>query len=195
MKTIYLTLAVLLTSILSVQAQDGDQKSSIGIKGGYNLSSVSFDGDAETDHLNGFHIGLYGESFINDYFSIQPELLYSKQGYKIEDNGFTYKQELDYINLPIMFKVYPVKSIFFEAGPQIGLSIANKETFDAGFVFYDTTKEFEPENFDWGINLGAGFKTDSGISLGVRHHIGQSDIYDEDKPKNRVWQLYLGVAF
>lgn len=195
MKKLYITLAIVLAGAITIQAQDRDNKSSIGIKGGYNLSSVSFDGDSETEKLNGFHIGLYGESFIGEHFSIQPELLYSKQGYKIVDNGVTYKQELDYINLPVMFKLYPVKSFFIEAGPQVGVSIAHKETFDAGFVLYDTTKEFEPENFDWGVNLGAGFKTDSGVSLGIRHHLGQSDIYDEDKPKNRVWQVYLGFDF
>ncbi|MEO9571896.1 MAG: porin family protein [Polaribacter sp.] len=195
MKTIYLIITLMMVSVISLNAQDIKKKSTAGIKGGYNLSFVSFDGTSETEKLQGFHIGFYGESFLGKYFSIQPEILYSQQGYKIVDNGGTYKQKLDYINIPIMFKLYPVNSFFLEAGPQIGVSISHKETFDAGFVLYDTSEEFEPENFDWGINLGAGFKSESGISLGVRHHLGQNDIYDEDKPKNRVWQVYVGFDF
>jgi hypothetical protein len=195
MKKIYITLAFILTGVISLNAQDSKNKSTAGIKGGYNLSSVSFDGSSETEKLHGFHIGIYGESFLGEHFSIQPEILYSQQGYKIVSNGGTYKQKLDYINIPVMFKLYPVKSFFLEAGPQVGFSISHKETFDAAFDLYDTSQEFEPENFDWGINVGAGFKSEAGVSLGVRHHIGQSDIYDEDKPKNRVWQIYVGFEF
>ncbi len=193
MKTIYLTIALMVTSILTLHAQDRKNKSTAGIKGGYNMSSVSFDGTSETDKLHGYHIGIYGESYIGNYLSIQPEIMYSKQGYKIIDQSGTYTQKLDYINVPLMLKLYPVKSFFLEAGPQIGFSISHKETFDSGFILYDTEKEFEPNNFDWGVNVGAGFKSDSGLSLGVRYHLGQNDIYDEDKPKNRVWQLYVAL--
>ncbi|TMM30390.1 PorT family protein [Polaribacter aestuariivivens] len=195
MKTIYITIALTIVTMLSINAQNDTNKSTAGIKGGYNLSSVSFDGNSETAKLHGFHIGFYGESYIGKHFSVQPEILYSQQGYKIIDNSGTYTQKLDYINVPLMFKMYPVKSFFLEAGPQIGFSISHKETFDSGFVLYDTSEEFEPKNFDWGINLGAGFKSDAGISLGARYHIGQNDIYDQDKPKNRVWQIYLGFEF
>ena len=195
MKTIYVTIALMMASIISLNAQNRKNKAIAGIKGGYNVSSVSFDGNSETAKLHGFHIGVYGESYIGEYFSVQPEILYSQQGYKIIDGNATYTQKLDYINIPLMLKMYPAKSFFLEAGPQIGFSISHKETFDSGFVLYDTSKEFEPSNFDWGVNLGAGFKSDGGLSLGVRYHIGQSDIYDQDKPKNRVWQIYLGFEF
>ncbi|TXD49967.1 porin family protein [Polaribacter sp. IC073] len=195
MKTIYIAIALIITSVVSLSAQDRKNKATAGIKGGYNLSSVSFDGTSETSKLHGFHVGIYGESYIGKYLSIQPEILYSQQGYKIVDDSGTYTQKLDYINIPLMLKLYPVKSFFLEAGPQIGFSIAHKETFDSGFILYDTSEEFEPNNFDWGVNLGAGFKSDAGVSLGARYHIGQSDIYDEDKPKNRVWQIYLGFEF
>jgi hypothetical protein len=195
MKIIYITIALTITSIISLSAQDRKNKSTAGIKGGYNISSVSFDGSSETANLHGYHIGIYGESYIGKYLSIQPEILYSKQGYKIIDENGTYTQKLDYINVPLMLKVYPVKSFFIEAGPQIGFSIAHKETFDSGFILYDSSREFEPSNFDWGVNLGAGFKSDSGVTLGVRYHMGQSDIYDKDKPKNRVVQISVGFEF
>lgn len=195
MKKNQLILLFIVMISASIYAQNDDKKSKAGIKGGYNLSAVSFDGDSETAQLHGFHIGFYGESFIGSNVSLQLELLYSQQGYKIIDGGGTYKQELDYINLPLMLKLYPSENFFLEAGPQIGLSISHKETFDSGFILYDTSKEFEPRNFDWGLNFGGGFKTNSGVSLGVRYHLGLNDIYDEDKPKNRVWQFYIGVDF
>jgi hypothetical protein len=54
-----------------------------------------------------FHLGVYGESFISDSFAVQPELMYSQQGYKITNANGTFTQQLDYINLPIMLKAYP----------------------------------------------------------------------------------------
>ena len=126
----------MIAGIASLNAQDRKNKATVGVKGGYNVSSVSFDGTSETAKLHGFHIGVYGESYFGKYFSIQPEIIYSQQGYKIIDENGTYTQKLDYINVPLMLKLYPVKSFFIEAGPQIGFSISHKETFDSGFILY-----------------------------------------------------------
>lgn len=173
-----------------MNAQDNTiPKSNGGIKGGYNLAAVSFDGDGETEQRHGFHIGVYGESFISESFSIQPELMYSQQGYEITNSSGTFTQKLDYINLPLMLKAYPSKKIFLEAGPQIGLAVSHKEEYDG---LFSGSQEYDPNNFDWGMNFGGGFKTDSGISLGVRYHLGLGDLYDEGKAQNRVLQFSLG---
>jgi hypothetical protein len=192
MKTIYSTLALIIGITNAVSAQDrAMHQSNAGIKGGYNLAAVNFDGNGETGQRHGFHVGVYGESFISESFSIQPELMYSQQGYEIKDsNGnVTFTQKLNYINLPIMLKVYPAKSFFLEAGPQIGLAISNKEEYSG---FFNSSQEYNPNNFDWGMNFGAGFKTDSGISFGARYHLGLGDLYDEAKAYNRVWQFSVG---
>ncbi|ARV07021.1 hypothetical protein BTO04_10120 [Polaribacter sp. SA4-10] len=195
MKTTYIAIAVMIVSTLSLNAQDRKNKATAGIKGGYNVSSVSFDGTSETERLHGFHLGIYVESYIGKYISVQPEILYSQQGYKMIDEDGTFTQKLDYLNVPLMLKLYPMKSFFLEAGPQVGFSISHKETYDSDFIFGDTSRELEPNNFDWGVNLGAGFKSDAGFTLAARYHIGQNDIYDEDKPKNRLWQISVGFEF
>lgn len=190
MKKIYSTLVLILGIATSVSAQDtATHQSNAGIKGGYNLAAVSFDGDGETGQRHGFHIGVYGESFISESFSIQPELMYSQQGYEIKDANGTFTQKLNYINLPVMLKAYPSKNFFLEAGPQIGLAISHKEEYDG---LFSSSQEYDPNNFDWGMNFGAGFKTNSGISLGMRYHLGLGDLYDEGKAQNRVWQFSVG---
>lgn len=190
MKTIYSILALFFGIITSVNAQDaGARQSNAGIKGGYNLAAVNFDGNGETGQRHGFHIGVYGESFISESFSIQPELLYSQQGYEIKDSNGTFTQKLDYINLPLMLKAYPSQNFFLEAGPQIGLAISHKEEYDG---LFSSSQQYNPNNFDWGMNFGGGFKTNSGISLGVRYHLGLGDLYDQGKAQNRVWQFSVG---
>ena len=190
MKIKYIAIALFLGIIAKMNAQDTTvPKLNGGIKGGYNLAAVSFDGDGETEQRHGFHIGVYGESFISESFSIQPELMYSQQGYEITNSSGTFTQKLDYINLPLMLKAYPSKNFFLEAGPQIGLAISHKEEYDG---LFSGSQEYDPNNFDWGVNFGGGFKTDSGISLGVRYHLGLGDLYDEGKAQNRVLQFSLG---
>ena len=194
MKTTYITLIIVIISIFNMNAQDSNT-SNAGLKFGYNLAAVSFDGDTETGQRHAFHAGFYGESFVSEVVALQIELMYSQQGYELKDNGGTFTQKLDYINLPLLLKIYPNKNFFLEAGPQAGLAISHKEEFDSNFNLFNTSNEFEPHNFDWGVNFGGGFKTDSGVSLGVRYHLGLGDIYDEGSPQNRVWQFSLGFDF
>lgn len=189
-KTKFLALALFIGIGTTINAQDNTtHRSNGGIKGGYNLAAVSFDGEGETKQRHSFHVGIYGESFISENFSIQPELMYSQQGYVLKDSNGTFTQKLNYINLPLMFKAYPSKNLFFEAGPQIGLAVSHKEEYDG---LFSGSQEYDPNSFDWGMNFGGGFKTDSGVSLGVRYHLGLGDLYDEGKAQNRVWQFSVG---
>ena len=71
MKTKFLSVLMLLLAI-NMQSQDDNKKeSNTGLKGGYNLAAVSFDGDGETGQRHSFHIGFYSESFLNDNVSLQ----------------------------------------------------------------------------------------------------------------------------
>lgn len=192
MKKIYITLLFLGTLTLTQAQENTNGKSHTGIKGGYNLSSVSYNGEGETDQRNGFHVGIYGESFLSDVLSLQPELLFSQQGYEINSSSGKFTQKLNYINLPLMVKLYPVQNFFLEVGPQIGVAITHKEVYDG---LFNSSQEFNPDSFDWGMNFGAGIKTNSGISLGVRYHLGIGDLYDEQKAQNRVWMFSVGFDF
>ena len=185
-----------LQSVLAQDTNDNEKsKSTGGIKAGYNLASVAFDGDGETSNRNGFHVGFYGESYATDFLAVQLELLYSQQGYEIESDAGVFKQKLNYINLPISIKLYPIKNFYFEAGPQLGLAISHKEEFDSEFNLLDSEAEFDPRSFDYGANVGLGIKSDSGFGIGARYYFGLGDIYDEGNPRNRVLQISASFAF
>lgn len=194
MKKGYLITIALLCLIFTSNAQEENtEASNFGLKGGYNLAAVSFDGEEETGQRHSFHVGIYGESFVSKAVALQLELQYSQQGYQVKSNGGTFTQKLDYINIPLLFKMYPEDSFYLEVGPQAGFAISHKETFDSSFNLFDTSQEFEPNKLDWGINFGGGFKTNNGVSLGVRYHLGLGDIYEnQGSPRNRVWQFSIG---
>lgn len=196
MKNTLLTFTLILATFINIGAQETENlnESNAGIKFGYNLAAVSFDGDSETGQRHAFHLGFYGESFLSDGLTLQMEVLYSQQGYEIKDNGGKFTQKLDYINLPLSLKLYPIQNVFLEVGPQAGFAISHKEEFDSNFGLFDTSQEFDPHNFDWGFNFGGGFKSNTGVSISLRYHLGLGEIYDEGSPQNRVWQFSLGFA-
>ena len=67
MKNLLLTIALVFGVIFTSNAQDTDtkSKSTAGIKGGYNLAAVSYDGEGETGQRSGFHVGVFGESYLS----------------------------------------------------------------------------------------------------------------------------------
>ena len=74
MKTNYLIIVILLCAVFNLNAQDKNT-SNAGIKFGYNLAAITYDGDTETGQRHGFHAGIYGESFLNDATALQIEFL------------------------------------------------------------------------------------------------------------------------
>ncbi|NIJ45156.1 hypothetical protein FHR24_001595 [Wenyingzhuangia heitensis] len=185
----------LLTSTLMFAQESLYKKSSIGIKGGYNLASAQINGDNNVDQRHGFHIGFYNEIFLQQHFAIQTELLYSQHGYKVNNDSGKFTQKLDYITLPVLFKGYLSDNFYIEAGPQFAVAVNHTEEVDANFDIFDSTTEFSPNDYDFGANIGTGFKTDSGINLGVRYYFGLNKVYDEENQKNRVLQVSLGFDF
>lgn len=110
MKQIY-TLLTFLSFITISQAQT----TTLGMRLGANLSNVNFSDN--NDFINskfkfGPTAGVYVNIPINKEFSVQPELLYSSQGFRTKDKfnveGLTYESErkfkTDYITLPILAK-------------------------------------------------------------------------------------------
>jgi hypothetical protein len=53
-----------------------------------------------------------------DSFSIQPELLYLHKALPIKNAVEEFRNELGYLALPVMAKIYLNKSVSLELGPQ-----------------------------------------------------------------------------
>ena len=174
------------------------QQVTFGIKGGVNFASVSGDETENMDGRTSFHLGGTAEIIISDAFSIQPELLYSGQGYRITEipgiDGMTFdiKAKLDYLNLPVMAKYYLIEGLSLEAGPQIGVlmraQFKEEESRDVKDTFNST---------DFALNFGAGYKLNSGINFNLRYSLGLTDIPQQDDVdfKQSVFQISVGYNF
>lgn len=148
------------------------QQTRFGVKGGLNISTV-VGGDVEdTKSLVGFHVGGFAEIKVFDKFFIQPELLYSAQGTKVDGFGGDADIKLNYLNIPVLAKYYIVDKFSVEAGPQLGVLLSAKAE---GTDIKDGTR-----SVDFGFNIGAGYNFTDNFSVGLRYTIGLSPLSDKD---------------
>lgn len=204
MKRITLTLLGLVAISTSALAQ---QEVKFGPKAGVNFASINgkVTEEGETFEFDkgqtGFHVGAFAEIKFNDKFAIQPEILYSVQGGKLEESGsevvmgqtFAYQAEskwnLHYINVPIMAKYYVIPSVAIEAGPYVGFNIKSEMKTEGTLTMGGVTEsENETSDFkkgtnsiDFGLGAGASFNMDNGFFVGARYNLGFAKISKDAK--------------
>ncbi len=206
MKKLVLSIAAVLAVGTVAHAQ---QEVKFGPKAGVNFANVS--GIDDTDMKTSFYVGAVAEIKFNDKFSVQPELLYSSQGYKVSGSEtimgvtatFEGTQKLDYINVPIMAKYYIIDGFSVEAGPQIGFLI--KAEGEGESTAMGTTSKIKEDNkdfyksIDFGVNFGLAYDLPMGLFINARYNLGLADIRDNsdngDAIKNNVIQVGVGYKF
>lgn len=196
MKKIFFLFAFALVSVSFAQAQT----TSFGLRGGANISNLSGDlrNENRFDNKVGFHAGAtLNFGIVDDFFSIQPELLYSVKGFKNSDEEFTLlgqtrrregKVNYNYLDLPVLAKI-KAGPLYFEAGPQASylVSVNNEtKTYVNGNLQSSTRDEKSKDGiteFEFGYAAGIGLASRNGISLGVRYNGSLSD-FAKDAPSD-----------
>lgn len=162
------------------------QKQSTLIKAGVNFANLNAESDVFTSRIS-FHAGFGIESELNDKFSLVPEVLFSSQGAKSKNGN---ELRLNYVNVPVMFRLYPDGGFYFEAGPQAGILVSAKQSSNSS----NDSNITNIKGQDYGFNLGLGFKSDAIIGINARYYFGLRDINDYEfgeKTKNGVFQISL----
>lgn len=202
------TNVLLIAAITSVSAQetqetqtvDSFNKPGLGVKGGLNYATVTKgDFDEGPDARTSFYVGAFYEiPIIDDSFSIQPEVIYSRQGfernYSLLDQDYKAEYQLDYINVPVLAKLYIVKGFSIEAGPQFGFKI--NEKFDLNSENDEEGNDLDEVNdFDMSLAAGLSFQFDSGLFVNGRYNHSFNEVIKDSDAKNSVIQFGLGYKF
>ena len=183
---------VIMIFALLVSSSLWAQEINLGVKGGLNVAGVGGDTDVLESRL-GFHLGGYAEIGFNEMFSLQPELLYSKQGAQSVSTSEV-KLNLDYLTIPLLAKVTLTEELSGYLGPQIGF-VTNAEVKDNEGSDKVTS---EYKSTDLGLAVGLGYELDNGLNFSARYTHGLSNIDNvfnnaaEYKEHNQVFQVSVG---
>jgi len=171
MKKTILALSLLITTVSFAQ------NFSAGIKAGANFSNFT-GGDFDAVKKKAI-VGFHGGGFLNFSFgalSLQPELLVSTQGARIDSANKSYDWKVTYATVPVLLKFRSAGGFYLEAGPQVGFKLGEN-------VSDETIKDFA-KGLDLSAAAGLGFQTKGGLGIGARYLVGLSKVGDFDPPKN-----------
>lgn len=173
---------LILTTTLSLNISANAQaKIAIGLKGGLNYSKVDVS-NLSSSGKTGVHGGAFA-LFRFAKIGIQPELILSQQGSKVDFDNL----ESNYINIPVILKIYLAAGVNLQVGPQFGF--LNKAELDNQDV-KDLLKKS-----DISAGLGFGWDAPFGLILDARYNLGltdnNNDLYNETI-KNQVIQVSIG---
>ncbi|MFC5044354.1 porin family protein [Aquimarina hainanensis] len=176
-----------------------------GIKVGENFSFVTKKREEQVAHRATLHFGVLLEVPLTEVLAFQPEIVYSPQGATIERitaEGMTsHRLQLDYLNVPLLFKYYVFKGTSIQVGPQVGILLTGNSEKE---IFRDGAKERVTQHIsgvtpllDLGTTVGIGYQMPQGFFGEVRYYLGLSTSYDDmtHEMRNAVFQLACGFKF
>jgi hypothetical protein len=224
MKKIFLIIAAVLGFVATkVSAQ---QPLRFGVKGGVNLAEwqgesvnsaqemIEFTKGSVSKHMReGFHVGGFVAIPISPGFEIEPGIQYSQKGMKLTGKipmeeaeflnaGVTLTNKADYIDIPILAKVYIAEGFHVFGGPQVSYLISNKLQAEAGALGYKAfNREWDIKNgfreIDMAVSGGLGYRFANGLNISAGYDYGLSSVDEKNNfdTFNRVIKASVGFAF
>lgn len=163
----------------------------LGIKGGLNVSNVDIPNTSNIDpRLSPFAGGLV-HIHLSKEFAIQPEIVFSSQGFKT-GNDEVYR--LNYLNFPAL-AMYMFNSGFrLQTGPQVGV-LLSADYKKGSNTKVDIKNGYKDIDVSW--VFGGGYIMPSGFGFDARFNLGLAKLNDNTSAKaaNRVFQVGVFYQF
>ncbi|GAC1423329.1 MAG: hypothetical protein NVS9B7_02470 [Flavisolibacter sp.] len=194
MKTRFLVLITLVFFSSAAMAQFH-----IGVKGGTNITKIQ--GQSFKDEFRyGYSLGGFAEIGFGGRLGIQPEVIFNEYQTRLDStfshvyrnagNISTYKDvKLNYLTIPVLLNYKLGSFLSLQAGPQFGIKINNNKTLlDNG---KDAFKNGDLSMVG-GVQLHIfKFRVSGRYVVGLQNI---SDLQDQNKWKNKGYQLAVGLA-
>lgn len=176
-------LRLFLVALLMFSSSSEVFSQSFGIRAGANLSTASRGIFPEVRNNNGYYAGIYREvGIIPSLLFVQPEVQFSKQGFSTSTSDI----DLNYIQVPILAKLYLLKIISIETGPQFGFKVSDKISGPLNPDFRD---------FDSAWAVGMSLNLPFGLSINGRYIGSFKEVARFTNSENRVIQLGAALTF
>jgi len=171
-----------------------------GVKGGVSFNHFlgDFPVDITPQLYTGFTAGVFGNYKVNDKFSIQPEILYTRKGSNFDEFDFTPETiqladvlsldmfiKTDWIVIPILGMYHINEDFTLFGGPYIGFYLGGKvvaEPSIAGILSIDWEYDIDADNLrlpDYGIVFGGAYNISENVAVQGRWEYGIQDLADD----------------
>lgn len=186
---------IILAAIALLISTSAFSQIQFGVKGGLNLSSITKVDDYK--YKPSIYLGVTAEYAFNDIFAIQPELIYSRQGAYAKVGGVKVWTRVNYLNLPIMAKLYILDNLSVDLGPQFGFNLNAKVKVKEDGVTATESVGDSFKTFDVAFGMGLTYRIIQNIDVSFRYNLGLTKVNKEGdaKAKNSVIQLGAGYRF
>jgi len=210
MKKIIIAVIIAAASVSIVSAQ-----MSFGLRGGFNSSTYVLGMEKISPTINlgnnpGFYVGGQVSIPIIEILAFQPELFYSYDGTRFAIKGSMVEDMsgdssigtvavsaiTHNINLPLLFKLSPSKSLGVVAGPYISYSVGHDIKFNSNLkkVFDDQglpitgaisgmivdAMDENSNKFNLGFSFGAEYVFDGGFFIDTRYNVGLLNVLSKE---------------
>ncbi|SFB55217.1 porin family protein [Algoriphagus aquimarinus] len=198
MKKVMLFLALGFGVIQLSHAQlSADKPGGFGVRGGASLFNFGGDDVSENAYTNrvGFHVGGYTMLFMTDRLALEPGVYYSVKGTQNDDFANS-RAILNYVDIPVLFRMYPGEGFNVFAGPQISFLASSKFEGD----FFGNTVSYDSDAIketDIGLVLGVGYNLPKGFNVQASYDYGFTPIFKDSDADvyNRGFKLSAGFTF
>ena len=189
------TLLIIALTILAITTVKSQEKIQFGVKGGINFTNMTSNFLYNEDYKTGFHVGALVEIPFGNKFSIQPEILYATYGTKGEvvltglNGPISGDYYLDYIQVPLLAKIYVLERISIEIGPSFNFLVNDDEK--RGNL---SLSDFG-DSFEFGGVLGVSYKLKSDFFGSVRYTNGFTDVIEDEYQEAKNYGFLIGIGY
>ncbi|MDO4880821.1 MAG: porin family protein [Capnocytophaga sp.] len=162
-----------------------------GVKGGYNYATLR-GSEIENSSFSGIHslyVGAFMEIPLGTIFSIQPEILFSRQGAKWKKVGLLPDNELyeakfrmDYINIPILANLKITEKFTFQIAPQFGFLVTPPDIWSETAIF-NGKKSIDKEAFSsfyFALAFGGKYAISEQYFLDFRYTTSLTNVFSKN---------------
>ncbi|MBW4891402.1 PorT family protein [Mucilaginibacter sp. HMF5004] len=179
----------------------------LGIVGGINLANIIKPNDPgfRTDIKAGLNAGISLDVPISYPFGFEADLLYSEKGYTAYTGfGGQFTQRSQFIDLPLLLKLYVTRGFSFVIGPQVSFLTSTQNIYNNGFTTtvqnqYNLDSEGYNKTLIDGV-FGVAIALNRNVELRGRYTIdlqSNTSYASSNNPQyaNQVWQIGIGYKF
>lgn len=172
--------AIIVCCLLAFSGINAQVKFNPGVRAGLNFATIN---DTDLGYKTDFYLGAFGALEFNEFYTLQPEMNYSRQGGKgtvmarkdgIPNDPRKADISIQYLSVGAVGKFTFAKRFFALAGPYVEFIVGHDFEVDGPREL--ATKA---SDIDFGLTGGAGAELFKGFSLEGRVKMGTYDSFDD----------------